>query len=277
MATDRTLLVTGVSSGFGRALAQEALKRGHRVIGTVRSEQALRDFEMLSPGAAVGRVLDVTRFEAIDGVVADIEDTVGPVDVLINNAGYGHEGILEESPLAEMQQQFAVNVFGAVAMMKAVLPYMRRRRRGHILNITSMGGYITLPGIAYYCGSKFALEGISEALGKEVASLGIAITAVAPGSFRTDWAGRSMARTPRSIPDYDALFDPIRATRQQKSGNQLGDPAKAARAMLDVIDSPSPPAHLLLGSDAIGLVRQKLSDLTAEIDQWEALSRSTDG
>ena len=277
MAIDRTLLVTGVSSGFGRALAQEALKRGHRVIGTVRSEQALRDFEMLSPGAAVGRVLDVTRFEAIDGVVADIEDTVGPVDVLINNAGYGHEGILEESPLAEMQQQFAVNVFGAVAMMKAVLPYMRRRRRGHILNITSMGGYITLPGIAYYCGSKFALEGISEALGKEVASLGIAITAVAPGSFRTDWAGRSMARTPRSIPDYDALFDPIRATRQQKSGNQLGDPAKAARAMLDVIDSPSPPAHLLLGSDAIGLVRQKLSDLTAEIDQWEALSRSTDG
>jgi len=277
MAIDRTLLVTGVSSGFGRALAQEALTRGHRVIGTVRSEQALRDFEMLSPGAAVGRVLDVTRFEAIDGVVADIEDTVGPVDVLINNAGYGHEGILEESPLAEMQQQFAVNVFGAVAMMKAVLPYMRRRRRGHILNITSMGGYITLPGIAYYCGSKFALEGISEALGKEVASLGIAITAVAPGSFRTDWAGRSMARTPRSIPDYDALFDPIRATRQQKSGNQLGDPAKAARAMLDVIDSPSPPAHLLLGSDAIGLVRQKLSDLTAEIDQWEALSRSTDG
>jgi NAD(P)-dependent dehydrogenase (short-subunit alcohol dehydrogenase family) len=277
MAIDRTLLVTGVSSGFGRALAQEALTRGHRVIGTVRSERALREFEMLSPGAAVGRVLDVTHFEAIDGVVADIEETVGPVDVLINNAGYGHEGILEESPLAEMQQQFAVNVFGSVAMMKAVLPYMRRRRRGHILNITSMGGYITLPGIAYYCGSKFALEGISEALGKEVASLGIAITAVAPGSFRTDWAGRSMARTPRSIPEYDALFDPIRATRQQKSGKQLGDPAKAARAMLDVIDSPLPPAHLLLGSDAIGLARQKLSDLTAEINQWEALSRSTDG
>ena len=277
MAIDRTLLVTGVSSGFGRALAQEALQRGHRVIGTVRNEQALREFEVLSPGAAVGRVLDVTHFEAIDGVVADIEDTVGPVDVLINNAGYGHEGILEESPLAEMQQQFAVNVFGAVAMMKAVLPYMRRRRRGHILNITSMGGYITLPGIAYYCGSKFALEGISEALGKEVASLGIAITAVAPGSFRTDWAGRSMARTPRSIPDYDALFDPIRTARQQKSGKQLGDPAKAARAMLDVIDSPSPPAHLLLGSDAMGLVRQKLYDLTAEINHWEALSRSTDG
>jgi NAD(P)-dependent dehydrogenase (short-subunit alcohol dehydrogenase family) len=277
MPTARTLLVTGVSSGFGRALAQEALARGHRVIGTVRSEQALREFERLAPGVATGRVLDVTEFDAIDDVVADIEETAGPVDVLVNNAGYGHEGILEESPLAEMQQQFAVNVFGAVAMMKAVLPYMRRRRRGHILNITSMGGYITLPGIAYYCGSKFALEGISETLGKEVAPLGIAVTAVAPGSFRTDWAGRSMARTPRSIPDYDELFDPIRATRRQKSGKQLGDPAKAARVMLDVIDSPSPPAHLLLGSDALGLVRQKLSELTAEIDQWEAISRSTDG
>lgn len=277
MTIAKTLLITGVSSGFGRALAQEALSRGHRVVGTVRNEQALHEFEMLSPGVAVGRVLDVTQFETIDSVVAGIEEAVGPVDVLINNAGYGHEGILEESPLSEMQQQFAVNVFGAVAMMKAVLPHMRRRRRGHILNITSMGGYITLPGIAYYCGSKFALEGISETLGKEVALLGIAVTAVAPGSFRTDWAGRSMARTPRSIADYDALFDPIRAARQQKSGKQQGDPAKAARVMLDVIDDPSPPAHLLLGSDAIDLVRQKLSNLTADIDRWEAVSRSTDG
>jgi len=277
MPTTRTLLVTGVSSGFGRALAHEALARGHRVIGTVRNEQALHEFEMLAPGSAIGRLLDVTDFDAIDGVIAEIETSVGPIDVLVNNAGYGHEGILEESPLAEMQQQFAVNVFGAVAMMKAVLPHMRRRRRGHILNITSMGGFITLPGIAYYGGSKFALEGISETLGKEVAPLGIAVTAVAPGSFRTDWAGRSMARTPRSIPDYDALFDPIRAARQQKSGKQLGDPAKAAQVMLDVIDSASPPTHLLLGSDALGLVRQKLSDLSAEIDQWEAISRSTDG
>lgn len=277
MPIAKTILITGVSSGFGRALAQEAQARGHRIVGTVRSEQARHEFEALAPGDAVARILDVTHFDAIDGVVADIEETVGPVDVLVNNAGYGHEGILEESPLAEMQRQFDVNVFGAVAMMKAVLPFMRRRRQGHILNITSMGGYITLPGIAYYCGSKFALEGISEVLGKEVAPLGIAVTAVAPGSFRTDWAGRSMVRTPRSIADYDGLFDPIRAAREQKSGHQLGDPAKAAQAMLDVIDSNSPPAHLLLGSDALGLVRQKLTDLAAEIDQWEAVSRSTDG
>ena len=277
MPTTKTLLITGVSSGFGRALATEALARGHRVVGTVRSEQARQAFEALAPGSAVARILDVTHLDAVDGVVAEIERGVGPVDVLVNNAGYGHEGILEESPLADMRRQFDVNVFGAVAMMKAVLPYMRTRRRGHILNITSMGGHITLPGIAYYCGSKFALEGISEAAGQELKPLGIAVTAVAPGSFRTDWAGRSMVRTPRSIADYDALFDPIREARRQKSGRQLGDPAKAARAMLDVIASDSPPAHLLLGSDAIALVRQKLTSLAQEIDQWETVSRSTDG
>jgi NAD(P)-dependent dehydrogenase (short-subunit alcohol dehydrogenase family) len=277
MSTAKILLITGVSSGFGRALAQEALAAGHRVVGTVRSEEARLEFEALAAGHAVGRILDVTDFEAIDGVVADIESTVGPVDVLVNNAGYGHEGILEESPLADMRRQFDVNVFGAVAMMKAVLPYMRGRRRGHILNITSMGGHITLPGISYYCGSKFALVGISETVGKEVKPLGIWVTAVAPGSFRTDWAGRSMVRSPRSIPDYDGLFDPIREARQQKSGKQLGDPVKAARAMLDVIAHDSPPAHLLLGSDAIDLVRQKLSSMGKEIDQWEAVTRSTDG
>ncbi|PMQ06688.1 3-oxoacyl-[acyl-carrier-protein] reductase FabG [Dyella sp. AD56] len=277
MSASKTLLITGVSSGFGRALAQEALAKGHRVVGTVRTKQALLEFEALASGEAAGRLLDVTHFDAIDGVVADIEETVGPIDVLINSAGYGHEGILEESPLAEMRRQFDVNVFGAVAMMKAVLPYMRRRRRGHILNITSMGGYITMPGIAYYCGSKFALEGISETVAKEVQPFGIAVTAVAPGSFRTDWAGRSMVRTPRSIPDYDELFDPIREARQQKSGKQLGDPAKAARVMLDLITQDSPPHHLLLGSDALDLVRQKLSIVSAELNQWESISRSTDG
>ncbi|MDF3101764.1 oxidoreductase [Burkholderia sp. BCCIQ04A] len=277
MASGNIMLITGVSSGFGRALAHEALAAGHTVVGTVRSAQAARDFEALSAQAAVARVLDVTDFERIDGVVADIEANVGPVDVLVNNAGYGHEGIMEESPLDEMRRQFDVNVFGAVAMMKAVVPFMRERRRGRILNITSMGGHITMPGIAYYCGSKFALEGISETLGKELEPFGIAVTAVAPGSFRTDWAGRSMARTPRSIADYDALFDPIRRAREEKSGKQPGDPAKAARAMLAVIAADHPPAHLLLGSDALRLVRSKLAALDDEIRAWEALTVSTDG
>lgn len=277
MASGNIMLITGVSSGFGRALAEAALAAGHTVVGTVRSETAKEAFEALSPQAAIARVLDVTDFERIDGVVADIEARVGPVDVLVNNAGYGHEGIMEESPLAEMRRQFDVNVFGAVAMMKAVVPFMRERRRGRILNITSMGGHITMPGIAYYCGSKFALEGISETLGKELAPFGIAVTAAAPGSFRTDWAGRSMTRTPRSIADYDAIFDPIRRAREEKSGRQPGDPAKAARAMLAVIDAEHPPAHLLLGSDALRLVREKWAALEDEIRAWEAVTVSTDG
>lgn len=277
MSSTRTMLITGVSSGFGRALAEEALAAGYRVVGTVRSEQAKQSFEALGAASAFGRVLDVTDFDSIDAVVNEIEANVGPLDVLVNNAGYGHEGVMEESSLAEMRRQFDVNVFGAVAVMKSVLPYMRERRRGHILNITSMGGFITMPGIAYYCGSKFALEGISEVLGKEVKPFGIHVTAVAPGSFRTEWAGRSMVRTPRSIPDYDALFDPIRKGREEKSGRQLGDPVKAARAMLSVIESEEPPSHLLLGSDALGLVRDKLSSLSAEFDAWEGVTRSTDG
>jgi NAD(P)-dependent dehydrogenase (short-subunit alcohol dehydrogenase family) len=277
MSSAKTLLITGVSSGFGRALAQEALAAGHKVIGTVRNREAQQAFEALDAQRAFGRLLDVTDVERIDKAVAEISSAFGPVDVLVNNAGYGYEGILEESPLAEMRRQFDVNVFGAVAMIKAVLPGMRERRSGHIINITSMGGFITMPGIAYYCGSKFALEGISETLSKELAPFNIQVTAVAPGSFRTDWAGRSMIRSTRSIPDYDALFDPIRQARKEKSGKQPGDPVKAARAMLALIESQSPPTHLLLGSDALELVRQKLAALSKEIDQWEKLTRSTDG
>lgn len=276
MSTQKVLFITGVSSGFGRALAQRALGAGHRVVGTVRTHDARDAFDRWHPGNAFGRVLDVTDFGAIPSAIAEVEATVGPIDVLVNNAGYGHEGVMEESSLEEMRRQFDVNVFGAVAMMKAVLPFMRQRRRGHLINITSMGGFITMPGITYYCGSKFALEGISEALGQEVKALGIAVTAVAPGSFRTDWAGRSMVRSARSIADYDAVFDPIRAAREAKSGQQLGDPDKAAVALLRLIESDAPPAHLLLGSDAVTLVRDKLNAMSADIAAWESVSRSTD-
>ncbi|MGD9427159.1 oxidoreductase [Pantoea sp. NSTU24] len=277
MMSAKTFLITGVSSGFGLALAKEALRAGHRVIGTVRTPEALQTFRALDPQRVLGYLLDVTDTDRIAGVVEEAERAAEPVEVLVNNAGYGHEGILEESPLAEMRRQFEVNVFGAVAMIKALLPGMRERRRGHIINITSMGGFITLPGISYYCGSKFALEGISETLSKELAPFNIHVTAVAPGSFRTDWAGRSMSRTPRSIPDYDTLFDPIRHARQAKSGHQPGDPVKAARAMLTLIASPNPPSHLLLGSDALSLVRQKMAALSEEIAQWEKVTLSTGG
>ncbi|WP_226475982.1 oxidoreductase [Pseudomonas sp. MWU16-30323] len=277
MSTQKTLFITGISSGFGKALAAEALAAGHRVIGTVRNETALQAFEVLSAERAHGVILNVTDFERIDNVVAEVETRFGPVDVLVNNAGYGHEGIFEESPLEDMRRQFDVNVFGAVAVTKAFVPYFRQRRRGHIINITSMGGTITMPGIAYYCGSKFALEGISDTLSKELKPFNIFVTAVAPGSFRTDWAGRSMQRTPRSIADYDASFDPVRQAREEKSGHQLGDPQKAAQAMLTLIASDHPPAHLLLGSDALRYVREKLLQSLRDIEQWEAVTRSTDG
>ncbi|HVR50218.1 MAG TPA: oxidoreductase [Pseudorhodoferax sp.] len=276
MPNTKTFFITGVSSGFGRALAQAALQAGHRVIGTLRSEREAAAFGAHASGRAHGRLLDVTQFDAAAPLAAAVEAQIGPVDVLVNNAGYGHEGIFEETLLADQRRQFDVNVFGAVAVMQAFLPFMRGRRRGHIVNITSMGGYITMPGIACYCGSKFALEGISEALAQEVRGLGIAVTAVAPGSFRTDWAGRSMVRSARAIADYDGLFDPIRQARIAKSGQQLGDPDQAAAAILALVDMPAPPQHLLLGSDALALVRAKLAALQAEITRHEALTRSTD-
>lgn len=275
-STNMNFLITGVSSGLGRAFAEAALKAGHTVIGTVRNDAAKKDFENLATGRAIAIVLDITDFSAIDAAVALITEKTGPIDVLVNNAGYGHEGTLEESPLEEIRHQFDVNVFGAVAMIKAILPSMRQRRTGHIINITSMGGFITMPGISYYCGSKFALEGISEALAKEVAGFGIKVTAVAPGSFRTDWAGRSMVRSLRRIADYDALIDPIRAARQAKSGHQLGNPAQAAQVLLNIANAADAPLHLLLGSDAVKLVRDKIAAMSSEIILWEKVSASTD-
>jgi len=273
--TGKLFLITGASSGFGRAFAEAALRAGHRVVGTVRSEKDRDAFESLH-GSAKAVLLDVRNFDAIEPVVREIEQSVGAVDVLVNNAGYGHEGILEESPLTELINQFEVNVFGAVAMMKAVLPAMRRRRSGHIINITSMAGHMGLAGVTYYSGSKFALEGISNALSKEVSELGIRVTAVAPGSFRTEWAGRSMIRSERTIADYDAIFDPVRKRRQEYSGQQAGDPAKAAQAILRIVDDPEPPTHLLLGSDASTLVDKHRKALDREIDKWRSLTRSTD-
>jgi NAD(P)-dependent dehydrogenase (short-subunit alcohol dehydrogenase family) len=264
----KTFLITGVSSGFGRALAEAALNDGHAVVGTVRNEADRPAFEALGERAHAV-ILDVTNTSAIAPVIAEVERNIGAIDVLVNNAGYGHEGILEESSVDDLRRQFEVNVFGAVAMIQAVLPAMRKRRTGHIINITSMGGLMTLPGLSYYHGSKFALEGISESLGKEVKDLGIKVTAVEPGGFRTDWAGRSMVRAERSIDDYDAIMEPIRKRRMEMSGNQVGDPRKAAQAMLKLAQSDNPPAHLLLGSDAVRLVEEKMQSLQAEFKAWK--------
>jgi len=245
-------------------------------VGTLRKEAERAAFQAQKPGRSHGVLLDVTDIARIAPTIAKVEAEIGPIDVLINNAGYGHEGLLEESTLDELRHQFEVNFFGAVAVIQAVLPFMRKRRAGRIVNITSMGGIITLPGISFYHASKFALEGLSESLGKEVKGFGIHVTAVEPGSFRTDWAGRSMVRAPRRIPEYDAVMNPIRERRQAASGRQQGDPAKAAAVILTLLESNDPPAHLLLGSDALRLAQEKLQALQADFDRWKSVSLSTD-
>jgi len=272
----RTWFITGVSSGLGRAIAQAALAAGDSVAGTLRKPEERAAFESLAPGRAHGVLLDVTDIPAIEPAIAHVEQQIGPISILVNNAGYGHEGLLEEATLEDLRHQFEVNFFGAAAVTKALLPRMRARRAGRILNITSMGGLITMPGLGLYHASKFALEGLSESLGKELKGFGIHVTAVEPGSFRTEWSGRSMARAPRAIADYDALMNPIRERRQKGSGHQLGDPAKAAAAILKLVAAENPPAHLLLGSDARRLVLEKLDALRAEYDAWQALTLSTD-
>ncbi len=271
----KTFFITGANSGFGLAIAMAAVADGHKVIGTVRSETSRAKLNALLP-AAHAVLCDVTEFDRIPEIVDLAEREHGPVDVLINNAGYGHEGVLEESSLEEMRRQFDVNVFGAVAVAKAFLPRFRSRRCGFIVNITSMGGMITMPGIAYYCGSKFALQGISEVMRSEMAPFGVHVTTLCPGSFRTDWAGRSMVRTERSIADYDPLFDPIREARREKSGRQLGDPDKLAAAVLALIASDAPPPQLLLGSDALTFVTVRIERMKNEIDAWREVTLSTD-
>jgi NAD(P)-dependent dehydrogenase (short-subunit alcohol dehydrogenase family) len=272
----KTFFITGANSGFGLAIATAAVDAGHKVIGTVRTEASR---EMLSKNLPTLHpvLCDVTDFDRIPAVVQKVEEELGPVDVLINNAGYGHEGVLEESPIEEMRRQFDVNVFGAVAVAKEFLPRFRQRRRGFIVNVTSMGGMITMPGIAYYCGSKFALQGISEVMRSEMAPFGVHVTTLCPGSFRTDWAGRSMVRTERSITDYDSLFDPIREARQAVSGKQLGNPQKLAAAVLTLLESDNPPPQLLLGSDALKHVTARINRLQQEIEAWKTLTLSTDG
>jgi NAD(P)-dependent dehydrogenase (short-subunit alcohol dehydrogenase family) len=272
----KTFLITGVSSGLGRAFADGALAAGHTVVGTVRRPDDAAQFAATAPGRAHARLLDVTDDAAVVHTVADAESTVGPIDVVIANAGYGVEGVFEETPIADIRAQFATNVFGVAATLQAVLPFMRRRRSGHLMAVTSMGGLMAVPGMSAYCASKFAVEGLLESIAQEVRSFGIHVTAIEPGSFRTEWAGRSMVRTERSIADYDSLFDPLRARRKEVSGKQLGDPGKAADAVLRIVDHPAPPEHLVLGSDALRLVRAARTAVDEAIDEWENLSRTTD-
>lgn len=271
----KSWLITGVSSGFGRAVAEAALAAGHRVVGTVRSEAAGSAFEARAPDRAIGMVMDVTDEAAVHATVKAAEEATGGIDVLVNNAGYGLVGGVEEATMAEIRAQFEVNVFGAVAVMQAVLPFMRARRAGHILAITSVSGLVGWPSLGVYSGSKFALEGICETVAQEVAPLGIKMTIVEPGGFRTEFAKGSRVRTARIIDDYDATVGESRRILASHAGQEPGDPAKAAEIILRVAAMDKPPLRLLLGPDAMGYVDSKFAAWTAEIEAWRSVSLAT--
>ena len=264
----RTWLISGVSTGLGRALAQAALNAGDVVAGTVRQDSDLENFEKLAPSRAFGFLLDVTDSQAVQKVVARAEEKTGGLDILVNNAGYGLMGAIEEVSLAEIRAQFEVNVFGAIALTQAVLPAMRQRKAGHIINITSVSGLATWEGTGIYCASKFALEAIGQTLASEVAPLGIRVTNVEPGGLRTDFSGRSMVLAAKEIGAYDGTAHQSRRIMHAHAGHEPGDPNKAAAAILTIAGSDAPPLHLLLGADALLYAGTRQGALQTEIATW---------
>ncbi|MCO6403126.1 oxidoreductase [Aurantimonas endophytica] len=261
----KTIVITGVSSGLGRVMAEEALSRGHKVVGTLRQKDQQAAFEAISPGRSIGRIMDVTDLSQVSSFARTVEDEVGPIDVLVNNAGFGLTGVIEELDLDALRRQFDVNVFGPVALIQAVLPFMRERKAGHVVNIVSQGGIITFPGLGAYHGSKFALLGINDALAKEVSGLGIHVTAILPGLYRSEWSGRSQVQTDHNIADYDAVL-------RMDGELNWGDPAALGRVVLDAIEMSTPPEHLLVGPSAIKNVKERLAQWSSEIERWQPLS-----
>ncbi|ABS62610.1 short-chain dehydrogenase/reductase SDR [Parvibaculum lavamentivorans DS-1] len=266
--------ITGVSSGLGQAIATAALARGDMVAGTVRRKADLEVFEALAPGRALGFLLDVTDSAAVRKTAAIIEERTGGIDILVNNAGYGLIGAIEEASVEEIRAQFDVNVFGAVGVIQAALPFMRKRRAGHILNVTSVSGLAPWMGTGIYGATKYALECIGQTLAEEVRPLGIKVTNVAPGGLRTDFATRSLAVCKTEIADYEPTAHLARNILSSHGGNEGGDPVKAALAVLKVVDAEEPPLHLLLGADALHYVGRKLGAFHAEIADWAPVTLS---
>lgn len=271
----KTWMITGVSGGLGREIARAALERGDIVVGAMRRPEAVAAFEALAPGRAHGVVMDVTDTAAIAAAVAKAESVTGTLDVLVNNAGYGLVGAVEEASLDEVRAQFEVNVFGPLAVLKAVLPAMRARRAGRIINITSVSGLAVWAGTGVYCASKWALEGLTQTLAQEVADLGIRVVNVAPGGLRTDFATGSKVIVADKLSDYDGLARDAERIMADHAGQEPGDPAKAARAILTIADVEDPPMHLLLGEDALKYAGYAAQGLAADIEAWKTLSLST--
>jgi NAD(P)-dependent dehydrogenase (short-subunit alcohol dehydrogenase family) len=271
-----TWLITGCSTGLGRALAQAVLAHGHHAVVTARNVTTLEDIAAAYPDTALALPLDVTDRAQISAVVEQAKTRFGGIDVLVNNAGYGYRAAVEEADDADVRHLFDTNVFGAVDMIKAVLPDMRSQKSGSIVNISSIGARITPAGSGYYSATKAALEGISGSLRRELQPLGISVTVVEPGAFRTDFAGRSLTQSAAPIGDYAETAGKRRKENDTMHGTQPGDPAKAAEAILAVVESPEPPSLLVLGTDAFGAFAAVADAQRAELDTWRDLSLSTD-
>jgi NAD(P)-dependent dehydrogenase (short-subunit alcohol dehydrogenase family) len=272
----RVWFITGASTGFGRLLAEEVLKSGGKVVATARKLDKVADFEERYPKTAKALALDVTDAGQVDSAVTQAFAEFGQVDVLVNNAGYGVAGAIEEVSEDEFMPMFETNVFGLLKVTRAFLPHLRKQRSGHILNLSSIGGLIGGQGIGMYNATKFAVEGLSEALAAELAPLGIRVTVIEPGPFRTDFLGRSGVIAKNRIADYDKTAANMRRYFEENDGKQAGDPVKAVQAMIQVVESPDPPLHLLLGRSAMQRFRGKLDSWQREIAAWEQVTVGAD-
>ncbi|WP_221944760.1 oxidoreductase [Rhizobium laguerreae] len=268
--------ITGASSGLGRALAEAVLARGWRAAMTARRPETLADLTAEHGDRALALALDVTDSNAVAGAVHDAETHFGAIDVLVNNAGYGYLSSIEEGDDAEIRAQFETNVFGLIDVTKRVLPGMRRRRQGHIFNVSSLGGLVAFAATGYYHATKFAVEALSESLFHEVKPLGIDVTILEPGAFRTDWAGRSMVESSTIIEDYAETSGKRRQATRSISGNQPGDPTRAATAIISAFEADAPPLRLLLGAPALKIARERLDALRTNFDAWAETTLSAD-
>jgi len=266
--------ITGCSTGFGRELAKYVLQRGYRVVVTARNPDKVNDVAAM--GEALVLNLDVTDQGQVNASIKAAEEEFGRIDVLVNNAGIGYFAAVEESEEDQVRRMFEINVFGLGRMIRAALPGMRRNRKGFIVNISSVGGLRSFPALGYYSSTKFAVEGLSDALWQEVEPLGIKVMVVEPSGFRTDWAGRSANESQLQIDDYIDTAGACRRQVRANSGKQPGDPILAVHAIVNAVESPHPPHHLLLGNDAYKGAMAKLEDLRKEFSLWEAVSRGAD-
>jgi len=278
MATrySRVWFITGCSSGFGRAFAEAVIAHGDSLIATARNVETLQELMAHAPDRVLATALDVTDEFSISNAVSQSITRFGRIDVLVNNAGFGLTGAIEEVSDDEWQRLFATNVFGLAAVTRAVLPQMRVQRNGHIFNISSIAGVSGSAGLGAYSASKFAVEGLSEALSGEVAPLGIKVTIVEPGGFRTQWAGRSMQQAARQMNAYAQSSGRLRQVWSQFSGRQAGDPARAAAVLIKVAESSQPPLHLALGGDAVAGIQDSLQYRFRDLQTWQQESLSTD-